>query len=102
MESPLHKYRENCPSQVQEVVPKGNCKSTEGAQKLRTSSVIPQLDTNEERVVEQAETPSLVTSSASAPHLLPPPPEPSISTVRRESFSNVSDFDFPSNLTHLR
>ncbi|KAL4003276.1 RNA recognition motif family protein [Acanthocheilonema viteae] len=90
-ESSLHYYRENYPPPVQEAVPEENYKSVESVEKLTTTSLIPQLPTNKECGVEQAETPSLVTASASAPQLPPSSPEPSISTIRRESLSNCPE-----------
>lgn len=87
---------ENPSSPVQKTVAKANCKSVEGGEKVRTTSVafplVTQLVSSEDRVVGQAET--CVTASSSAPHFPHPLSEPSISTVRRQSFSNVCCFDF--------
>ncbi|CAG9535768.1 unnamed protein product [Cercopithifilaria johnstoni] len=91
IESPLHDdCRENCPPPAQEAVPEENCKIAEGVEKLRTTSIIPVLVTNEERAMEKAETPS-ATILASTPQL-PPPRESSIPT-------NASRFNFSPNLS---
>uniref|UniRef100_A0A0R3S0B0 RRM domain-containing protein n=1 Tax=Elaeophora elaphi TaxID=1147741 RepID=A0A0R3S0B0_9BILA len=89
-ESPLYDCRENCAQPNQKAVSEENYQSTEAVEKLRTTSVISQLVTNEERVVERAEAPSLVTALASAPRRLPPL-EASVLTVRRQSFSNYPE-----------
>lgn len=91
-EAPLHG---RCPEPVQEAIPEENCKSTEGVEKPRTTSTIPPSASNEEREVGQTEMPpSTVTVLTSASQFPLQPSEPTISIIRRESFSNASCFDF--------
>ncbi|EJW74656.1 hypothetical protein WUBG_14437 [Wuchereria bancrofti] len=103
-ELPSHDYRESHPLLVQKAVPEVNCKSVGDDEKFRTTSVIPQLVNNEERV-KQAETPSLVDTLTSVPKLPSSPPESFISIVRRQSFSSypeISETRAPITLMRMR